>query len=116
MPILKSKSTSRISFRVSSRLSSCSLGFPEKVLVIVLQDCSSLPSLCNTVSTPMNSCSFAQKVASIIIALLCLAKNSLLDKTVHPATTFVLHSTFYFQSVLRSPSRILFSPSVPALT
>ena len=43
--------------------------------------------LYQTVSAPINLRSFAKVTASIINALLCLAKYSLLDKTVHPATS-----------------------------
>ena len=43
-------------------------------------------SLYHTVSAPINLCSFAQVTASIISALLCLVKYSLLGKTMHPAT------------------------------
>ena len=43
--------------------------------------------LYHTVSAPVNLCSFSEVTAIIISALLCLAKYSLLNKTVHPATT-----------------------------
>ena len=43
-------------------------------------------SLYYTMSAPINLCSFAQVAASIISTLLCLAKYSLLDKTVPPVT------------------------------
>lgn len=42
-------------------------------------------SLYHITSAPINSCSLAQVTASIISALLCLAKYSLLDKTVQRA-------------------------------
>ena len=43
-------------------------------------------SFYHNVSTPNNLCSFDQVIASIISALLRLAKYSLLDKTVSPTT------------------------------
>ena len=43
-------------------------------------------SLYHTVSAPMNLCSLAQVTASIISALLCLVRYSLLHKTINPAT------------------------------
>ena len=47
-------------------------------------------SLYHTVSVPINMFSFAQVTASIIIALLCLAKYLLLDKRVHPAIIIII--------------------------
>ena len=102
MPCHKSKSASRISFRVSSQVFLLSQFFvgiignvrqvlpyrsPKPFLVPIIEvipPCSHR-SLYHTVSAPVNLYSFAQVTVSIINALLCLAKYSLLDKTEHPA-------------------------------
>ena len=55
-------------------------------------------SLYHIVATQINLCFFAQVIASIISALLFLAKYSLLDKTVHPATTYSTVSSSTWQT------------------
>ena len=80
-------------------------------------------SLYHTVSVPNNSCSFAQVIASIINALLCLAKYSVLARTLQPANIppplALARSTLYTfrpQPILELLSTISSQSSSPTLT
>ena len=84
----KSRSAFHFSARISSlvllrsRFSSSLTGFPDEFCFIVFQHRSrSNCSVYHIVAAPINLCSLAQVTRSIICALLCLAKYSLLDLT-----------------------------------